>query len=501
MYQLIDKESAVYSLEKEVILEREGRLLKVFCEDKGLLRFIKRSLTYTYRRVLRGKELYDKGRQMDFERRECFVDMPGGIVTGAGFTMKLWRLLKEKGIQPKLLMGSDWKFPPDFSVLDDYEFRYKQLDCLETLFKFPEGRICCPTGFGKTFLIGVLCKLFPNKTFNISTYSIDALMTIYERLQDLGVESGIYCSRKKTGEYRVMCVSGRSIPSVRHKMDFLILDEVHEFATFRSIQNLMNLDAKRVYGFSANLPGDRTDGVDFELEGIVGPLIFHVKYQESVKGGNVSPVDVLWCRVGGKEVKVGDNQPVEFLRFNVWRNDVRNKRIAEVARSFPNQQVLITTAVLEHALQIKRFLPEFELCFGGSDRNAKLIRRMQAIYPELQNVKNISNSERDRIRDLFSQGKLKKVIATTVWDRAVDFKGLEVLIRADALAAKVGSVQKPGRLSRIAFGKKRGLLVDFSDDFSETLRNKARIRRRTYRSLGWKEVSWSDAHAPGFFGV
>ena len=484
----------------KVTLEREGRLLKVFA-DKQALRLAKRALTYTYRRLLRGREMYEKERQMEYERRECFLEIPGGILTGAGYTVKLWKLFKERGISAELVDDKSWKIKPDKRIFEDIEFRYKQLECLETMLRFPEGRICCPTGFGKTFLICVLCKLFPKATFNISTRSLDALMTIYDRLQEFGIDAGVYCSRKKTGERRVMCVSARSILSVRHKMDFLILDEVHEFATFRSIQELMGLDAKRVYGFSANLPGDRSDGVDFELEGVVGPLIFHVTYQDSVKGGNVAPVDVLWCRVGGKEVKVGENQPVEFMRFNVWRNEVRNRRIAEVARSFPNQQVLITTAVLEHALHLKRLLPEFELCFGGGGSNQKTIKRMKAMYPELQSVRNLTPEDRDRIRNLFSQGKLKKVISTTVWDSAVDFKGLEVLIRADALSAKVGSVQKPGRLSRIAFGKKRGLLVDFTDDFSETLKNKARMRRRTYRSLGWKEVTWSDAHEPGFFGV
>lgn len=84
----------------------------------------------------------------------------------------------------------------------------------------------------------------------------------------------------------------------------------------------------------------------------------------------------------------------------------------------------------------------------------------------------------------FERGELRRVISTC-WNQGVDFRNLEVLIRAGGMGSEIRSVQLPGRLSRTADGKAYGLLIDYMDEFDDRLFRRAQKRLRLYRKKGW----------------
>ena len=94
------------------------------------------------------------------------------------------------------------------------------------------------------------------------------------------------------------------------------------------------------------------------------------------------------------------------------------------------------------------------------------------------------------MKKAFEEGKLKKAIATGVWKRGVDFRRLAVLIRADGKNSPVADYQIPGRTSRTCaeVGKEISVVIDFKDQFNETLKRRAQDRRRNYKTKGWAQV-------------
>jgi superfamily II DNA or RNA helicase len=79
---------------------------------------------------------------------------------------------------------------------------------------------------------------------------------------------------------------------------------------------------------------------------------------------------------------------------------------------------------------------------------------------------------------------MNRVVCTPVWKQGVDFTRLRWLIRADATANYIFSVQAGGRLSRGSAGKTCAGLIDFIDKFSGMERRSA-LRIRNYKKVGW----------------
>ena len=181
-------------------------------------------------------------------------------------------------------------------------------------------------------------------------------------------------------------------------------------------------------------------------------------------------------------------------RFGIWRNDVRNAVIARDANRYDdNTQVLITCETLQHAVHLKKYLPDFTLVYReGSlkpwDR-AKYAK--MGLISEDEPLTNIKR--RIWLTKQFEQGKLKKVIATTVWNVGVSFNALEVLIRADGGGSPINDVQIPGRVSRLSEGKTHGIVHDYLDQFNSSFEKRALSRARTYKKNSWEQVMPKDS--------
>jgi superfamily II DNA or RNA helicase len=241
--------------------------------------------------------------------------------------------------------------------------------------------------------------------------------------------------------------------------------------------------------FSAN--STRPDHGEFRLNGIFGDVLATVTHQDAVDSGIVTPICVVWIPVQSAWNPVaGDDYSHDISkrdRAGIWRNPVRNKQIAFAAELFDkDDQVLISVSTLDHALHLRQHLLDFEVVYSVDDPK----RLRQLGYMGLLNgLPPMDDKRRDYLKRQFELGNKRKMIATNVWSRGVNFPHLSVLIRADSASSVIASTQWSGRATRLLSGKDVSLVIDFSDEFDPRYREKARRRCAGYREIGYPQMT------------
>jgi len=485
-----------------VRIRRDGSLLAIRCGQQAA-DVLSRLLTYGRVKFLRGYQKRLAGVDRFVESVKCFERwtdkthgvLPETILTAAGYLELIEAELGKQGfvVSVKDVTPRRPVFVPHWEALKNVEFRWKQREVLESMLLHDYGRYDCPVGWGKSLLIRCFCQLLPKARIDVTTHSVDVIRQIYEDLAGVLPDVGIFGGGKRDTGHRVMCYSGKSLHHSDAQADVLIVDECHEMATDDYLGRIARYRYARRYGFSAT-HDMRVDQADFELLGVFGPVRLSVPYHEAVRHDCVVPIHVWWRKV---EMPInpcaGITDDTARARRGLWRNETRNRIIAQAAREFDeDEQVLIVVSTVEHAMHLKKLLPEFTLCYGeGSlspDERRRYIR--EGCIAEDEPV--MTAQRRYELKQAFSDGRLKKVIATGVWNRGVDFRALQVLIRADGQCTGIADMQIPGRVSRKSdeTGKQFSVVVDFVDKFDQFFHRKAMARRRHYVQAGWKQIGW-----------
>jgi len=147
---------------------------------------------------------------------------------------------------------------------------------------------------------------------------------------------------------------------------------------------------------------------------------------------------------------------------------------------------------LEHALNLKKLLPDFTLMYAenGMDKQRRRRAIRQGFISEGEPEMTIHR--RRQLTEQFEEGILKKVIATTVWNVGVSFNALEVLIRGDGGGSPINDIQIPGRVSRISEGKTVGVIHDYMDHFNSTTLSRSKRRSKVYKENKWTQIFPED---------
>ncbi len=476
--------------------ERKGSRLVIKRVSRRIRCIVENQLTYNYVVQLRGRAARAAGRVVEVIPTECFelvIDednvQPPQLITAAGYYPKLRAALEDHGYKVLFTDNTSTRVKAQEAMWDrigNIELRWKQDEVLRQIINNPCGRIQCPTGYGKSWLIAALCRIYPRARIDVTTHSNDVIDMLYgdlsSKLPSVGLVTG---KSKKQGE-RVMCYSGKSLHHADFDADFLFVDEVHEFATADYLGRVAKYKHARHYGFSANKPGDRNDGADFELEGAFGPVLIEIPYEDAVAHDCIVQVKVRFVDVVmDMNPCDGSEDPVARQRWGFWRNRTRNELIAEISREYEDEQVLIVVDTVEHACFLKKLLPEFTLVHGEDGLDEERFERFVS-WGLLNNDEPVMTTKRRfALKRQFETGELRKVIATTVWNRGVNFRKLQVLVRADGKSSPIADAQIPGRLSRLSENKNYGLLVDFNDQFDPTMMRRASERKSRYRKMKW----------------
>lgn len=480
-------------------IRRDGLLMRIFPLDNRLLKVLRTKLTYTRSKYLATvlERRQAGGRSMVFTKVRCFQLVRGAetrqLITNSGYYRRICSLLRQLGyatdVRDERPLGRAGAFVIRPSVIEDTAFRPKQKQILLNMLRTNRGQIHYPTGAGKSFLAQIVCQALPKARILFTTKHQAVLKDAFNALRGRVPSVGIYCSDiKKNVGARVMCCSAGSLhKAVEWRPDLIIGDETHELATGNFLEKLSQFKYCRFLGLSANYR-DRMDGVDFELEGLFGPVIATLHYEDAVDAGLVVPIHVHWRHVRCSNPIAGATKRIIKQRFGFWQNTARNRIIAADTKLFPDDQVLIVVKTVEHAVHLGRLLPDFKLCYSKMDPQQLQSFKQQGLLPS--SYKALTKHDLDRMKAEFEAGDLRKVIATSVWNRGVNFHRLSVLIRASGGASKLDDTQVPGRLSRL--GKDYGRLIDYWDEFDDECHNQALSRFRQYRRKKWKQIEPED---------
>lgn len=415
-----------------------------------------------------------------------------GLYCGAGFRVRIETILKRRGVS--VVVKQDARhFGPAYTIDSDVLARFTprlgQFESLLDLLASDCGVLVAPTGFGKSYLLTVLCQALPRARIDYVTYRADVCDQMWRDLSSVlpavgRIGGGVY----RPG--RVQVVNVDSCHRTDYDADVLLGDEIHELAAPRFLEQLSRYGINRpcrAYGLTASL--ERDDGRHQFLEAIFGPVLRRIEYVDAQAGGLVVPITVRWVRPEvsfdpGSGLSAGARRE----RVQVWQNWARNDCIAAVARSLPaDEQVMILVRSVEHAYALKSRLPEFEVCYAPADSHNNMRQRFQEAGLLAPEEPQLTPSRRRQLREDFASGRLRAVIATWVWMTGVNFKPLRWLIRADAAGSTTALKQGVGRLSRVADGKRGATLIDFFDHFAPNLLARSRARRRVYSDMGFAQ--------------
>lgn len=456
-------------------------------------------LTYKSKRYLVGYEAKKAGRRFEETFNQVFIlDHRDRIVTAFGMHARVYDKLTQMGYRVKY---KDLAPHPNPEVFKPYwerlfdpsrgiELRPGQDEALIKVLSNQCGRLDCPPGWGKSFLISMIGLLLPKARIDVITKRVDVLQQrIFPDLRLNLPSVGIICSKQKVYDRRIMCISAGSIHRADGKADIVICDECPEIAADSYAEKMAVYDNARMFGVSAT-HDMRLDNKDMRVEAMFGPILYEMSYEEAKQHGMVVPIEVHWTDVAMDFNPAGESDDsVDRKRYGIWQNQHRNELIAADARKHDDDtQVLITCETISHMLHLKKLLPDFEVVYA--EKGLDPIRRRRYVRDGLipSDFPHMTRERRDKLTRDFETGKLKKAICNQVWNVGVDFRNLSVLVRADAGGSPTNDVQIPGRASRVIDGKTHSIIHDYRDQFDVGFSRKADNRKRMYDKQGWKQI-------------
>lgn len=425
---------------------------------------------------------------------ECYTfDHKDRLATSLGFYDKIVDKLYDAGYDVRIrnlfTHPDPTVFEPRWDRIEG-EFRYGQKAALKMMFEEETGRIDCAPAWGKGTVIGMYCQGLPRAKIAVVTKRVPVLQQrLFPELCDRLPSVGIYGGGKKIIGRRVMCFTLGSLHHADPDTDAVLVDECHEAAADDAAGKLAMFTHAKFFGFSASHEL-RIDGKDMRNEALFGPIRLTVTNQTAVKQKMILPTEVIWDNVVmDYDPCAGIKSPVEKKRRAYWANDTRNKVIRKAAREYDDDtQVLINVDTFEHGLYLSKLLPEFFFVYNGASIKPGKLEEYLDLGLIDEDFKLITREQRARWTTKFEQGKIKKAIATTIWNVGVNFTELSVLVRCDGGSSPINSVQIPGRPGRKNGEKTVATVRDFRDQFNVGTRRRAGERSKIYWGEGFKQI-------------
>lgn len=255
---------------------------------------------------------------------------------------------------------------PAYDRID--QLRPGQSDAIVQVAVADQGIIVAATAFGKSFIIRQICKMYPKLRILITSPRIPVVNTLYRRIsEDLGeAQVGqVGGNRVQLGRRITICTTKSLMKVNPEEVDLLLFDEVHGVGDNEVAKTLGYFNNCRKFGFTASpVRGDKSE---LCMEALFGRFLVEFEYDEAVAVGNVVPITVRLGTVRGHVREYGDT--TRNKKYSYWCNERRNAAIAETARRVPDdEQCLIMVETLEHAMNLHRLLPDYQVVHFGSVR-------------------------------------------------------------------------------------------------------------------------------------
>ena len=467
------------------------------------LKYWHRSFTNNYGKMIATgeyRELYTVSGQINSTQQ--FVQR---LVTMPGFVYRIKTCLVSEGYDVQLV---DERTPmpyPDYAAAFE-QLRDYQCECAYTAIASGGGIVACPTGWGKTHIMGSIIRAYKHDELAMRGTPIvvvaapekDITTKNYNDLIGMlpGREIGLVMSGKKKFSDDVQVITLDSL----HLMDpadvgILIVDEVHTSAASSRSENILAFAKAAKWGVSAT-PTGRFDGRDLVTEGLFGPVVYSRTYAQGITDGALVPISVYWLNCPEPHIGLDKYQNYKTrigkYRHGVDRNANQNNLVIELLKRIPDSKQ--TLCIMPHVDQINILV--------GLNKNLQYVHAVsdqaRLTQEQYRNLSPITPKERIRIYGEMNEGKIRKILSTYVYKQGVNFPQLEVIINAGGGGSDIVAAQIPGRESRNIDGKTEAVLIDFWHpwDMQTDKENKRRpgpihsddrSREKVYDELGFKQ--------------
>lgn len=418
----------------------------------------------------------------EFIREELFITKDDGcLVVPSGFLFRVITVLQDFGLEYdyQRIDRTD-TLDYDLSKIDVNSLRPEQIEMLQAVTSYDGGLIVSPTGSGKSYVMREICQIYPDAKIVIAAPSRATVHTLFRYLSEIFPgEVGQVGGGKKFCK-RVTISTFRSLLSVRtmDQTDMLLVDEAHLTPADTHAESIgaYNNVLKKM-AFTAT-PRGRYDSAELVMEGLFGPILVDIPYHESVQSGSVVPIHLMvrdQPRGPAHDYLMSFDLPVDRDREAIWNNENRNQCIAqdlaELESQYDQPQILVMVDTVEHALQLKKLLPDYEVVYRTVSKKLKKRIKDQGRDPgELV----IPNKRQEEIQRQFESGELKKVISTC-FGTGVSSNHCQIIAFCSGSGAMIKFLQSIGRSSRVSDSSKtHGTAIMWKDTFSPVYSNKAR---------------------------
>ena len=351
---------------------------------------------------------------------------------------------------------------PNIQV-DGIEYREYQEKLIKLALERGSALIEAPTGAGKTIVLAGLLKALENKMGLIFFTQTSLLEQTYEFLTKYGFDVGRVYGAGTDIKPITLC----TVQSIHKVLDthldhseFIIFDEVHEFAKGKLTTKVVKSFPKANYrfGMSATLPRDRM--AKLNLMSYLGSVITEVDVQGLVKEGFLTPPTVTFVTMPEyKDHSLLDATYADIYDSHIINNTVRNGKIKKICGDVKKGKVLILVKNLKHLEILKALIPEAMTLEGKDD-----------VQTRKKTIKE------------FTEQDVSVLIGTKIMQTGIDIPEITHLINARGLKSEIATLQALGRALRIHESKTKVNIYDFNDTVPY-LKEHAASRKRAYKSL------------------
>ena len=345
------------------------------------------------------------------------------------------------------------------------------------------GVLHAPTGIGKTVIAASIISIFRDYKIVFVCNTTDLLLqTIDEFKKILGTDPNIISDGDLIDNGSNLTIA--MAQSLKKYFDFLesteivIIDECHEDIEENGrLWNFLHiLKAKKIYGLTATIPNDKKRSL--LLEGLVGPVIGMITYQEGIDSGRLSDVIVNIVKINlqpnqnlkwsvpkmifvkGKEKKIRKYPVLDWF----IQNPERNIAIRDIIKKHKGESFLITVIQIRHGKIIEKFLNE-----SGID----------SIFISGKDDKESRLKTKDQL-----ENKQKIVITTRIWNKGINIPNLNHVVNAGGMISEISTLQIAGRGTRRTNKKNIVNIWDFWDK-GKYLRKHSQERLKSYKKMNW----------------
>lgn len=309
------------------------------------------------------------------------------------------------------------------------------------------GLIGAPTRYGKTYLMGGVCRAYNGKRIVVVAPGIDLCQQIEKDLKKIMPDRdvrGIYTGSKHRSQGPDITVC--SVDSLERcdagLTDVLLIDEPHAMVAEGRLPKIHRFYRARKIGFGATLDG-RFDKKDRLITALIGPVLANKTYLEAVAEGSIAPLKVVFIKVPFSK----DSVPGRCDRETTWKRLLtQSSKLAQ-----------ITKTLCEECIP-----KDWQTMVFIKDEKQADYLFVESMDPtcSVAMAKKLKPKPRKELTAKIAANEVSRILASNIYVQGVTFPDLKVVINAASGGATTSAIQKPGRLLQKRNLKNYGVMID-----------------------------------------